>query len=108
MKIADLYQHVTNSIVSDLEKGVASCAMAVMDDAVFIANARTIADTVTDNRLPSVGFVNFAQVGGLIGYGVDFPDLWYRARILGTGFSREPKRQTYQCSSRRSLSWSSM
>ncbi len=24
MKIADLYQHVTNSIISDLEKGVAS------------------------------------------------------------------------------------
>src|SRR5215813_5707998 len=49
------------------------------DDAVFIANARTIADSIADNRLPSVGFVNFAQVGGLIGYGVDFPDLWYRA-----------------------------
>jgi putative tryptophan/tyrosine transport system substrate-binding protein len=54
-------------------------AIALMDDAVFIANARTIADTIAANRLPSVGFVNFAQVGGLIGYGVDFPDLWYRA-----------------------------
>jgi putative ABC transport system substrate-binding protein len=54
-------------------------AIALTDDAVFIANARTIADTIADNRLPSVGFVNFAQVGGLIGYGVDFPDLWYRA-----------------------------
>jgi ABC-type uncharacterized transport system substrate-binding protein len=54
-------------------------AVALTDDAVFIANARTIADTIADSRLPSVGFVNFAQVGGLIGYGVDFPDLWYRA-----------------------------
>jgi putative ABC transport system substrate-binding protein len=54
-------------------------AIALTDDAVFIANARTIADTIAENRLPSVGFVNFAQVGGLIGYGVDFPDLWYRA-----------------------------
>ena len=54
-------------------------AIALTDDAVFIANARTIADTIADSRLPSVGFVNFAQVGGLIGYGVDFPDLWYRA-----------------------------
>ena len=36
-------------------------------------------DTIADNRIPSVGFFNFAQVGGLIGYGVDFPDLWYRA-----------------------------
>jgi ABC transporter substrate binding protein len=57
---------------------IAPDAIALTDDAVFIANARTISDRA-DNRLPSVGFVNFAQVGGLIGYGVDFPDLWYRA-----------------------------
>jgi putative ABC transport system substrate-binding protein len=34
---------------------------------------------MANNRLPSVGFVNLAQVGGLIGYGVNFPDLWHRA-----------------------------
>jgi ABC-type uncharacterized transport system substrate-binding protein len=54
-------------------------AIAVTDDAMFIANAGTIAKVIANNRLPSVGFVNFAQVGGLIGYGVNFPDLWHRA-----------------------------
>ena len=54
-------------------------AIAVTDDAVFIANAGTIAKVMTNNQLPSVGFVNLAQVGGLIGYGVNFPDLWHRA-----------------------------
>ena len=54
-------------------------AIAVTDDAVFIANAGTIAKVMANNRLPSVGFVNLAQVGGLIGYGVNFPDLWHRA-----------------------------
>ena len=54
-------------------------AIAVTDDAVFIANAGTIAKVMENNRLPSVGFVNLAQVGGLIGYGVNFPDLWHRA-----------------------------
>ena len=54
-------------------------AIAVTDDAVFIANAGTIAKVMANNQLPSVGFVNLAQVGGLIGYGVNFPDLWHRA-----------------------------
>ena len=54
-------------------------AIAVTDDAVFIANAGTIAKVLANNRLPSVGFANLAQVGGLIGYGVNFPDLWHRA-----------------------------
>src|SRR5262245_50588204 len=54
-------------------------AIAITDDAVFIANAGTIAKVVANNRLPSVGFANFAQVGGLVGYGVNFSDLWHRA-----------------------------
>jgi putative ABC transport system substrate-binding protein len=33
-------------------------------------------------RLPSVGFTEFAQGGGLIGYGVNFPDMFRRAAIL--------------------------
>ena len=54
-------------------------AIAVQDDAVFIANAGAIAKVMANDQLPSVGFVNLAQVGGLIGYGVNFPDLWHRA-----------------------------
>ena len=54
-------------------------AIAVTDDTLFVANARRITEILANNRLPSIGFVDFAQVGGLIGYGVNFPDLWYRA-----------------------------
>jgi putative tryptophan/tyrosine transport system substrate-binding protein len=53
-------------------------AIAITDDTLFVANAGRIADVMVNNRLPSVGFVDFAQVGGLIGYGVNFPDLWHR------------------------------
>ena len=54
-------------------------AIAVTDDTLFVANVRRITEILANNRLPSIGFVDFAQVGGLIGYGVNFPDLWYRA-----------------------------
>ena len=54
-------------------------AIVIIDDALFVANAGRIADIMSTNRLPSVGFPDFARVGGLIGYGVNFPDLWYRA-----------------------------
>ena len=53
-------------------------AIAITDDTLFVANAGRIANIMANNRLPSVGFVDFAQVGGLIGYGVNFPDLWHR------------------------------
>ena len=53
-------------------------AIAITDDTLFVANAGRIANIIANNRLPSVGFVDFAQVGGLIGYGVNFPDLWHR------------------------------
>src|SRR5262245_6402449 len=53
-------------------------AIAITDDTLFVANAGRIADIIVKNRLPSVGFVDFAQAGGLIGYGVNFPDLWHR------------------------------
>jgi putative ABC transport system substrate-binding protein len=54
-------------------------AIVVTDDTLFVANARRITEILANNRLPSIGFVDFAQVGGLVGYGVNFPDLWYRA-----------------------------
>jgi putative tryptophan/tyrosine transport system substrate-binding protein len=57
-------------------------AVAITDDTLFVANARRIAEIMANNRLPSVGFVDFAQAGGLIGYGVNFPDLWYRAAFF--------------------------
>jgi putative tryptophan/tyrosine transport system substrate-binding protein len=39
----------------------------------------TIADLAATRRLASIGQLEFAASGGLIGYGVDFPALWRRA-----------------------------
>lgn len=54
-------------------------AVAVLDDGVFLANARAIADVAAKNRLPLIGNKEFAEAGGLIGYGVNFLELWRRA-----------------------------
>jgi ABC-type uncharacterized transport system substrate-binding protein len=34
------------------------------------------------SELPTIGFTAFAEVGGLIGYGVHFPDIWRRSMGL--------------------------
>jgi putative ABC transport system substrate-binding protein len=54
-------------------------AVAVMDDGMFIANQRAIADIAANKRLPLTGAKELAETGGLIGYGVDFVQTYYRA-----------------------------
>ena len=54
-------------------------AMAMADDGMFLANLRAIADVATSKRLPSTGPKELAEAGGLIGYGVDFVQTYYRA-----------------------------
>jgi len=54
-------------------------AVVVAQDAVFNANVRAIADLAAKKRLPSVGNAIFAQAGGSIGYGVNFPNNYRRA-----------------------------
>jgi putative tryptophan/tyrosine transport system substrate-binding protein len=54
-------------------------ALAVTDDLLFVGNFEQIAELTTGNRVAAVGTNEFAQAGGLIGYGVDIPELWYRA-----------------------------
>jgi hypothetical protein len=51
-------------------------ALTVIDEGLFIANPRRIADLATSSRLPSVGFREFCESGGLIAYGVNFPFIW--------------------------------
>jgi hypothetical protein len=38
---------------------------------MFQANAGVLAGLALQNRLPSAGFKEFAEAGGLLGYGVD-------------------------------------
>jgi putative ABC transport system substrate-binding protein len=54
-------------------------ALSVYDDAMLIAQARRVADFAARNRLPAIGFREFTEAGGLMSYGVNFPDLWRRA-----------------------------
>jgi putative ABC transport system substrate-binding protein len=54
-------------------------ALSVYDDAMLIAQARRVAELAARNRLPAIGFREFAEAGGLMSYGVNFPDLWRRA-----------------------------
>jgi putative ABC transport system substrate-binding protein len=54
-------------------------ALAVYDDAMLIAEAARIADLARKNRLPTIGFIEYAKAGGLLAFGVNFPDLWRRA-----------------------------
>lgn len=54
-------------------------AFVVMEDPLFIANAKTLADLAVTHRLPTSGFGEFAGAGGLLGYGVDFLDMFRRA-----------------------------
>ena len=54
-------------------------AVAVVDDGMFMANQRAIADIAANKRLPLTGAKELAETGGLIGYGVDFVQTYYRA-----------------------------
>jgi putative ABC transport system substrate-binding protein len=54
-------------------------AVVVQEDAVFISNVRAIVDLVAKQRLPSAGFNEFAEAGGLIGYGASFIEMCRRA-----------------------------
>jgi len=54
-------------------------ALAVYDDALFIAEAARIADLARRNRLPTIGFIEYAKAGGLLAFGVNFTELWRRA-----------------------------
>ncbi len=57
-------------------------AVAIIDDAMLIAHAGRIADLAVKNRLPTIGFREYADVGGLMAYAVNFPDIWRRAAVF--------------------------
>jgi len=54
-------------------------AVEVVDDAMFISNFKAIATLAASKRLPSTGTKEFAEAGGLIGYGVSFDATHNRA-----------------------------
>ena len=56
-----------------------AAAFLVYEDAMFNANSNALAVLAAVKRLPSGGFPEFVRAGGLIGYGINFPDMDYRA-----------------------------
>ena len=54
-------------------------ALAVYDDAMFIAGAAQIADLARKNRVATIGSIEYARAGGLLALGVNYADLWRRA-----------------------------
>ncbi len=54
-------------------------ALVVLDDAVLLANAAAVAALAFRQRLPSIGFPDYAIDGGLMAYGADFLHLFRRA-----------------------------
>ena len=57
-------------------------AVAVYEDAFFVAEAGRLASLAQRHRLPSIGFREYAAAGGLLAFGVNFPDAWRRAAVF--------------------------
>jgi putative ABC transport system substrate-binding protein len=77
-------QHVEARSLDELDSAFAQAksqieAHTVIDEGLFIANAKRIAELATRNRLPGVGFREYCEAGGLAAYGVNFPHIWRRA-----------------------------
>ena len=64
--------------------------VVVLSDSMLVANMRRLGEMSAAKRLPGAGSDEYAEGGGLLAYGVDFPELWRRApyfvdRILKGG-----------------------
>jgi putative ABC transport system substrate-binding protein len=57
-------------------------AVVILEDSVFVANARAIGALAEKTRLFSAGFPEFAEAGGLIGYGANYLAMYRRAAFF--------------------------
>ncbi len=69
---------------ADFERVIAAMrtdvgAFILLDDTVLIDNAPAIGTLALKYSLPSFGFPSYAVAGGLLGFGIDFAELWRRA-----------------------------
>jgi putative ABC transport system substrate-binding protein len=56
--------------------------LVVLDDSMFVANMRRLGELFAAKNLPGVGSADFAEGGGLLAYGVNFPELWRRVPLF--------------------------
>jgi putative tryptophan/tyrosine transport system substrate-binding protein len=68
---------LNSSFLAMVKKGVNG--LIAQDDPVIIANAKAIAGHAEKHRIPSAGNTEFAEAGNLLAYGVDIPEMFYRA-----------------------------
>ncbi len=54
-------------------------AVVIQEDAIFNVSLKSIAELAAKHRILSAGGAKYAEVGGLLGYGVNFPQLFRRA-----------------------------
>ncbi|MCY7305130.1 MAG: ABC transporter substrate-binding protein [Rhodoferax sp.] len=66
-------------------------AVAITEEATLIANAPELATLAVQRRLPSVGNTEFAQAGGLLGYGANRDAIFRRAAVLADKLLRGAK-----------------
>jgi putative ABC transport system substrate-binding protein len=57
-------------------------AIAVFEDPMLIVNAGAIGALALKHRLPLIGFKEIAEGGGLVSYGVNFPDMFRQSARL--------------------------
>jgi putative tryptophan/tyrosine transport system substrate-binding protein len=57
-------------------------AVVVVEDPKWFDYARSIGELVTAQRLPSIGFLEIAEAGGLLAYGVDQEEMFVRAAVF--------------------------
>jgi len=57
-------------------------ALVTSEEGMIIANVKTIANLATRSRLPSIAGVDLVEAGGLMGYGVNQPELYRRAAVF--------------------------
>jgi putative ABC transport system substrate-binding protein len=54
-------------------------AVSVYEDPLFTGQVKRLASLAERHRLPSIGFHEYAEAGGLLAFGVNFAAMWRRA-----------------------------
>ena len=80
-------QHVAVRQVEELDAAFQQAkgqieALTVIEDGLLFTNAKLIAELAIRNRLPSMGFREYCDAGGLAAYGVDYRQIWRRAAVF--------------------------
>jgi putative tryptophan/tyrosine transport system substrate-binding protein len=57
-------------------------ALTVIDEGLFIADSKRVVNLAIGGRLPSIGFREYCEAGGLAAYGVNFPHIWRESMTL--------------------------